>query len=271
MPGGAHGHAKQWEPEEDLLIIEYHGKLGPKWKDIAERLPGRSVRMLEKELHSLSLSPTHATRHPAATTLTLPLHVAAWQVASVRNRHQRIEKGRKLREDGFETKNRCHRCGEPRRGHTCKAKLAEVAIPGVDDQAGTNPLLLTNQGPAVTAAAAAAALPIPPPPFVSVATAPPSSHLPEPGDPLSLRRTRSASKLPIPSRLVDMEPPPRVSGGLSVGIDISSASGGASGSGGAPHVSRSNTSFFRDLAGGDLFSPGSRDMFQGDQTWALNP
>jgi len=231
MPGGAHGHAKQWEPEEDLLIIEYHGKLGPKWKDIAERLPGRSV-------------------------------------ASVRNRHQRIEKGRKLREDGFETKNRCHRCGEPRRGHTCKAKLAEVAIPGVDDQAGTNPLLLTNQGPAAPAAAAFAALPIPPPPFVSVATAPPSLHLPEPGDPLSLRRTRSASKLPIPSRLVDMELPPRVSGGLSVGIDISNASGGASGSGGAPHVSRSNTSFFRDLAGGDLFSPGSRDMFQ---AWADSP
>ena len=271
MPGGAHGHAKQWEPEEDLLIIEYHAKLGPKWKDIAERLPGRSVRVPECGAPLAVLCRRRVRHTPPGGDHTHALPSHATQVASVRNRHQRIEKGRKLREDGFETKNRCHRCGEPRRGHTCKAKLAEVAIPGVDDQAGTNPLLLTNQGPAVTAAAAAAALPIPPPPFVSVATAPPSSHLPEPGDPLSLRRTRSASKLPIPSRLVDMEPPPRVSGGLSVGIDISSASGGASGSGGAPHVSRSNTSFFRDLAGGDLFSPGSRDMFQGDQTWALNP
>lgn len=45
------------------------------------------------------------------------------QVSSVRNRWQRIEKGRKLREDGTELKNRCHACGQPKRGHICSAKL----------------------------------------------------------------------------------------------------------------------------------------------------
>ena len=206
MPGGAHGHAKQWEPEEDLLIIEYHAKLGPKWKDIAERLPGRSVRVPECGAPLAVLCRRRVRHTPPGGDHTHALPSHATQVASVRNRHQRIEKGRKLREDGFETKNRCHRCGEPRRGHTCKAKLAEVAIPR-DDQAETsNPPLLTNQGPAAASAAAAGGLPIPPPTFVNAAPAPPSLQLPDAGEPLSLRRTRSASKLPIPSRVVDIEP-----------------------------------------------------------------
>jgi len=44
-------------------------------------------------------------------------------VSSVRNRWQRIEKGRKLREAGHESKNRCQRCGHPKRGHVCSARL----------------------------------------------------------------------------------------------------------------------------------------------------
>ena len=54
------------------------------------------------------------------------------QVSSVRNRWQRIEKGRKLREDGTELKNRCHACGQPKRGHICTAKVRggpQVALP----------------------------------------------------------------------------------------------------------------------------------------------
>ena len=59
---------------------------GPKWKHIVKKLPGRTV-------------------------------------SSVRNRWQRIEKGRKLREEGQEFKNRCHACGQPKRGHICTAKM----------------------------------------------------------------------------------------------------------------------------------------------------
>ena len=86
MPGGAHENMKAWSPEEDTLIIAMHESEGPKWSKIVQRLPGRTV-------------------------------------SSVRNRWQRIEKGRKLREAGVESKNRCHACGQPKRGHVCYAKL----------------------------------------------------------------------------------------------------------------------------------------------------
>lgn len=86
MTGGVHEHMRAWEPEEDTIIIHLIGELGPKWSRIVQQLPGRSV-------------------------------------SSVRNRWQRIEKGRKLRETGQESKNRCQRCGHPKRGHVCTAKL----------------------------------------------------------------------------------------------------------------------------------------------------
>jgi len=86
MTGGVHEHMRAWDPEEDEIIITLLNELGPKWSRIVQQLPGRSV-------------------------------------SSVRNRWQRIEKGRKLREAGQESKNRCQRCGQPKRGHVCTAKL----------------------------------------------------------------------------------------------------------------------------------------------------
>lgn len=77
---------KAWEPEEDQIIMEMLERLGPKWSKIVQRLPGRTV-------------------------------------SSVRNRWQRIDKGRRLRESGQESKNRCQQCGKPKRGHVCMAKL----------------------------------------------------------------------------------------------------------------------------------------------------
>jgi len=90
MPGGLHEHMKPWEPEEDRLIIELLATLGPKWSKIVKALPGRSI-------------------------------------SSIRNRWQRIEKGRKLQEEGKIFKNRCPVCGQPKRGHVCFAKLREKA------------------------------------------------------------------------------------------------------------------------------------------------
>ena len=49
-------------------------------------------------------------------------------VPSVRNRWQRLEKGRKMREEGKESKNRCHACGQPKRGHVCYAKLGQSSV-----------------------------------------------------------------------------------------------------------------------------------------------
>lgn len=86
MTGGVHEHMRAWDPEEDNIIITLLEQIGPKWSRIVQQLPGRSV-------------------------------------SSVRNRWQRIEKGRKLREAGHESKNRCQRCGQPKRGHVCNAKL----------------------------------------------------------------------------------------------------------------------------------------------------
>jgi len=87
MPGGHHEHMKAWDPEEDHIILEMVSREGTKWSSIVSHLPGRSV-------------------------------------ASVRNRYQRIEKGRKLRELGSHlVKNRCHMCNQPKRGHICYAKM----------------------------------------------------------------------------------------------------------------------------------------------------
>ena len=87
MPGGAHENMKAWDPEEDDIIMSMHAAEGPKWKSIVKRLPGRTV-------------------------------------SSVRNRFQRLEEGRKLREAGIESSYRCRACGEPKRGHVCRANMA---------------------------------------------------------------------------------------------------------------------------------------------------
>ena len=60
MPGGKHENMQAWSPEEDTIILDMHTQLGPMWSKIVKQLPGRTV-------------------------------------SSVRNRWQRIEKGRKQR------------------------------------------------------------------------------------------------------------------------------------------------------------------------------
>lgn len=90
MPGGVHENMKAWEPEEDRLIIELLADLGPRWSKISQALPGRSI-------------------------------------SSIRNRWQRIDKGRKMHEEGKISKNRCQICGQPKRGHVCFETLRQKA------------------------------------------------------------------------------------------------------------------------------------------------
>ncbi|EOD40229.1 hypothetical protein EMIHUDRAFT_446796 [Emiliania huxleyi CCMP1516] len=131
MTGGVHEHMRAWEPEEDLTILRLLGEcaqsgLGPNWSRIAVSLPGRTV-------------------------------------SSVRNRWQRIEKGRKLREAGHAFKNRCQRCGAPKRGHVCLAKLDQrasadaVAAAGLGQPTPPPPSQHRSPAPAPTPA------PAPPP------------------------------------------------------------------------------------------------------------
>jgi len=115
MPGGKHDNMKAWEPEEDRIIMAMVRDQGPKWKNIVKELPTRTV-------------------------------------SSVRNRYQRLEKGRQLREEGVELKNKCHACGQPKRGHTCLAKLQ--GGPKVDvapSELPYPPLALPGGGPQPTA------------------------------------------------------------------------------------------------------------------------
>lgn len=106
MPGGRHENMQAWSPEEDQIILAMVASDGPKWSKIVQRLPGRTV-------------------------------------SSVRNRWQRIEKGRKLREAGVESKNRCHACGLPKRGHVCTAKL------GGGPKVRVDPVVTTSSVPLV--------------------------------------------------------------------------------------------------------------------------
>jgi len=45
----------------------------------------------------------------------------------VRNRWARIEKARRLRDAGGTTRNKCHLCGQPKRGHVCPARPSNSA------------------------------------------------------------------------------------------------------------------------------------------------
>jgi len=99
MPGGMHEHMRAWDPEEDRLILECMSDFGPRWSRIVKRLPGRTI-------------------------------------SSVRNRWQRIDKGRKQTELGATSKNRCQNCGEPKRGHVCFARMA--AVRGVTVELGSS-------------------------------------------------------------------------------------------------------------------------------------
>jgi len=110
MPGGKHENMTAWSPEEDAIILEMHGREGPKWSHIVKRLPGRTV-------------------------------------SSVRNRWQRIEKGRKEREAGRPSKNRCHACGLPKRGHVCQAKLGGGPTVVTTNHLSQLPAVLALAGP----------------------------------------------------------------------------------------------------------------------------
>ena len=231
MPGGAHENMKAWEPEEDHMIMMMVQTEGPKWKQIVKKLPGRTV-------------------------------------SSVRNRYQRIEKGRKLREEGTELKNRCHACGQPKRGHICQAKMR--GGPQVDMQ--SNGLALGPPGGGPSMLLGDALFPQPPSggggiPRGGLMGPPGSGPGSGSGFP-ALKRTRSGSRL-VP---VDGGAPSAAGGLVSHGftVDVNSAMGPPPGSQyGAPTLQRTNTAFFKDLAANeDLFSPTSREMFF---AWADSP
>lgn len=72
-----HEVSKQWEPHEDILILELIKQHGRKWEVLKLSFPGRST-------------------------------------SSIRNRWQRMQKFT------LTSKNKCARCGLPKRGHICK-------------------------------------------------------------------------------------------------------------------------------------------------------
>lgn len=82
-----------WQPEDDLQVMSLHSEHGPQWSRIASLLRGGRT------------------------------------VASVRNRFLRVQSAKKLREKGGITRNRCHLCGEPKRGHICTKKISLLVTP----------------------------------------------------------------------------------------------------------------------------------------------
>lgn len=91
MPsGGAHDSARAWEADEDVLMARMVSTMGRRWKRIVKLFPGRTI-------------------------------------SSVRNRWQRMaQRGQPGKKKAF--KNRCTRCGERKRGHTCMKRLSPAAL-----------------------------------------------------------------------------------------------------------------------------------------------
>jgi len=260
MPGGKHLNMQAWAPEEDQIILDMVAAEGPKWSRIVMRLPGRTV-------------------------------------SSVRNRWQRIEKGRKLREQGIESKNRCHQCGEPKRGHVCFAKLK--GGPQVVTQSS-----LGRIEPPLLQLTSHVVQPQLPQPQVQVQAQPDYSRLPLPAPTNGLatqmllappppRRLRSSERLvaPPPSdahaqRLRQHLKaqnraesfygagsslfPPAADASVPLFVDVAAANGAAPPlpAQPAPPMMRSDTSFFRGLAESESFSPCTRELFE---SWASSP
>ena len=77
-----------WKAAEDTTILELVDEVGHKWGRIMNKLPGRTL-------------------------------------SSIRNRWIRLDKGRKMRVGGKESKNKCRKCGKSRRGHVCIPKRSD--------------------------------------------------------------------------------------------------------------------------------------------------
>lgn len=89
--GGARPDMVLWTQKEDDLLMQLHEEKGNQWKEIAEQI---------------SSGPTSTPRN----------------VAMVRNRYMRIQKGEARVRSGIPVNlrfNRCTKCGLPKRGHTC--------------------------------------------------------------------------------------------------------------------------------------------------------
>ena len=229
-----------------------HREEGPKWSKIVQRLPNRTV-------------------------------------SSVRNRWQRIEKGRKLRAAGMESKNRCHACGQPKRGHVCWAKLQggpkvrvprgarrsslrgrradapPLLCPQVDIQPPVAASLRAHQGVSRTALQIASQIGNP-----SVVKA-----INEMGAAPALRRGRSKDSLKDLLKSThaaesfhgadsSMFTAPASNAMFTVNVDAVSAAQ-------PPMLARSNTSFFKNLADTEHFSPTTRAFFDGLTKEAAGP
>eukprot|EP00316_Scyphosphaera_apsteinii_P020395 CAMPEP_0119311312 /NCGR_PEP_ID=MMETSP1333-20130426/22038_1 /TAXON_ID=418940 /ORGANISM="Scyphosphaera apsteinii, Strain RCC1455" /LENGTH=366 /DNA_ID=CAMNT_0007315661 /DNA_START=68 /DNA_END=1168 /DNA_ORIENTATION=+ len=254
-----------WAPEEDQIILDMVNSEGPKWSRIVQRLPGRSV-------------------------------------SSVRNRWQRIEKGRKLREQGVESKNRCHACGEPKRGHVCLAKMRGGSLVEFA-QEGTAAGMAAGMAAGIDPATMQIAAQLGPPSVVgqlnqlntlstiSVAQPMLTNQYMQPMPPPP-RRTRSHSDLELgePEKVKLLKTNQEsfygnVSHGGSSGslfppaadavvpmftVDVAAAANphGQGVQGQPPKMERSNTSFFKTLVESEAFSPSTRGLFE---SWADSP
>lgn len=95
MPtGGRHEHARAWDAGEDDKIRAMVLEHGPRWSMIAEALCDMGF-----EERSTS---------------------------AIRNRFSRIVKAERLVQQGVEPRNLCGRCGQKKRGHTCRAKSSQL-------------------------------------------------------------------------------------------------------------------------------------------------
>ena len=128
MPGGKHDNMKSWSSEEDHVIIDGIQLHGHQWRLIVKDLPGRSV-------------------------------------SSTRNRWNRIEKGREMREAGTRGRNMCHLCWQPKKGHICPAAKQDGGPPVITQtlvvRPGPLPFVVAQQGATPHVAEPSDARPVP--------------------------------------------------------------------------------------------------------------
>ena len=110
-----HEYMETWSGDEDALLLNLIDRHGTSWKAIGKRMPNRSV-------------------------------------ASMRNRYQRIIKGRQVG-----GKNRCLKCGQIKRGHSCGRRndddVVSIASSGsTDDVLLVSPVRSDNANNEITCA-----------------------------------------------------------------------------------------------------------------------
>lgn len=90
--------SQPWQEQEDELLLALHSKLGPDWKEISERLPGRTPDSIQLRLQTLDRNAKPASQSTLTGTADDSL-AKERQIEFLRQNAQRLEEKIRMYKD----------------------------------------------------------------------------------------------------------------------------------------------------------------------------